>query len=91
MVSEKQIEAYLVRKVREAGGLCFKWTGIVGAPDRIVIYGSVVRFVELKAVGGRVSPIQALIHAKIRSQGVSVEVINTRKGVDEFVAAMLRR
>lgn len=39
-------------------------------PRPIVVKGPVVRFVELKAVGGRVSPIQALIHAKMRSQGV---------------------
>ena len=38
-VKESQIESYMVRKVKEHGGLCFKFVspGNPGVPDRIVI------------------------------------------------------
>ena len=38
-MKESQIESYMVRKVKEHGGLCFKFVspGNPGVPDRIVI------------------------------------------------------
>ena len=58
---EKQIEAYLVRRVRELGGVAYKFTSPAhrGVSDRIVCMpdGS-TWFVELKAPNGRLSPLQ---------------------------------
>jgi hypothetical protein len=58
---EKHIEAYLVRKVKDLGGVAYKFVSPAhrGVSDRVVCLpdGS-TWFVELKAPGGRLSPLQ---------------------------------
>ena len=53
---ESSIESYLVRKVKEHGGLCYKFVspGNPGVPDRIIITptGKTV-YVELKTEIGK--------------------------------------
>lgn len=54
---EKEIEAKLVKIVRNAGGYCLKWVcpGWAGVPDRLVLLpGGRVIFVELKRPRGGV-------------------------------------
>ena len=58
---EKHIEAYLVKRVKEIGGIAYKFTSPAhrGVADRVVcLPNGVVWFVELKAPGGRLSPLQ---------------------------------
>ena len=53
---EKQVEAKLVRAVREAGGMCPKLVspGLAGMPDRLLLLpGCRIGFVEVKAPGER--------------------------------------
>ena len=52
-IRESNVEQYLVRKMKEAGGLCYKFVspGCDGVPDRICIYRGQVIFVELKRPG----------------------------------------
>lgn len=61
-VLEKEIEAKLVKMVKQTGGWCLKWVcpGWSGVPDRIVLLpGAKVIFVETKRPkGGRVSRLQ---------------------------------
>ena len=58
---ESSIESYLVRKVKERGGLCYKFVspGNPGVPDRIIITpaGETI-YVELKTETGRLARIQ---------------------------------
>ena len=58
---EKQIEAYLVKRVKALGGVAYKFTSPAhrGVADRVVCLpdGS-TWFVELKTEGGRLSPLQ---------------------------------
>ena len=65
---EKQIEAYLVRRVKELGGVAYKFTSPAhrGVSDRIVCMpdGS-TWFVELKASGGRLSELQKHFQAEM--------------------------
>ena len=52
---EAEIEARLVRGVKEAGGLCYKFVspGNPGVPDRLILLpGGRILFVELKTPGG---------------------------------------
>jgi len=89
---ERDIEAYLRDRVREAGGWAPKWTspGNAGVPDRIVILppGRIV-FVELKAPGGRPTKLQLMQHARLRQLGCDVRVIDSKQGVDDLVRGLV--
>lgn len=86
--SEKSIEAYLNKKVKEAGGQSYKWTspGQAGVPDRIVFFpGGLAYLVELKTATGRVSPIQKLVHKRLSCMGQDVYVLASKQEVLDFV------
>ena len=88
MDQERDIEAYLRRRVEMLGGMAMKFVspGNDGVPDRIVIMpGGLVTFVELKAPGGRLRAIQKWQHERIRKRGCEVRVIWNRMQVDEWM------
>ena len=87
MEREKDIEQYLVRKVKTLGGLCFKWVspGTNGVPDRIVIYKGNVLFVEMKRKNGKPSPVQEVMAARLKEQGLRVWFLYSKKQVDTFI------
>ena len=85
---ERDIEAYLVKRVKALGGDVRKvnWIGHRGAPDRIVMFpGRFMSYVELKAPGKKVEAHQLREHAKLRECGAIVDVIDSLAGVDELV------
>lgn len=87
MHTEKQIEQRLKYLVEKSGGQCLKWTGTKGAPDRIVILpNGVVKFVELKNSKGKISPIQKVIHERLRALGCDVIVMWSYDDIDDFIA-----
>ena len=86
---ERDIEAYLVKRVRECGGIAYKFTspGRRSVPDRIVCwYGGCVDFVELKAPGAKPTPLQAREHEKLRALGFTVSVLDSRADVDTYMS-----
>lgn len=85
---ESAVEARLVRRVRIAGGEAFKMAPTVaGLPDRLVVLpGGRVHFVEVKADGGRLSRIQEVRIAELRSLGAEVHVVTGTAGVDDYLA-----
>lgn len=86
---EKEIEQYLVNEVRKAGGRAYKFIspGNSGVPDRIVIFsGGKIRFVELKAPGGKVRPQQAARFRELERLGFPIRVLDSIDGVDDFIA-----
>jgi hypothetical protein len=87
-VRETVVERRLMKKVREAGGLCFKWVPIVaGLPDRVVILpGGRIFLVETKAPGGEVRPAQAVMHSRMAERGVQVVLLWDSAQVDAWVA-----
>lgn len=88
---ERSIEAVLVRLVRDRGGLAIKLGGAWGRglPDRLVLLpGGRMRFVELKAPGGRVSPLQRLYHRRLRELGFCAEVLDSVEGIHQWAAAL---
>ena len=77
---ESSIESYLVRKVKEHGGLCYKFVspGNPGVPDRIVITptGKTV-YVELKTEIGRLAKMQKWQRSELEKRGADVRVLYT--------------
>lgn len=90
-MKEKEIESYLVRRVREAGGRAYKFVspGNGGVPDRLVcLPGGVIAFVELKAPGQKARPQQRLQIDRLRALGFRVEVIDSKEGADALLASL---
>ncbi|MBE5809666.1 MAG: VRR-NUC domain-containing protein [Clostridiales bacterium] len=72
---EKEIEQQLVRAVRNRGGLALKLVspGWAGAPDRLILMaGGRVFFVETKAPGHTLRPLQAKRKRQLEALGFSV-------------------
>jgi len=90
VMRESQIEAYFVKRVKEVGGISFKFTspGVRGVPDRIVIYKVKVYFVELKAPGKTLRADQVRIHKRIILHGANCRVISTKEEVDLFIGEL---
>lgn len=85
--AENRVEKYLRDEVKALDGLCLKFTSSVnGVPDRIVLLNEHTVFIELKAKGGRLSPLQQVQIARMQDRGADVRVLNTRELVDEFIA-----
>jgi hypothetical protein len=85
---ERDVEAYLVKRVAELGGEIRKtsWVGRNGAPDRrVMLPGRVPFWVELKASGVTPEPHQIREHNRMRRLGELVEVIDSIEGVDELL------
>jgi hypothetical protein len=87
---ERDIEAYLVKRVTELGGEIrkVKWIGRNGAPDRVVMMADVTPhtiWVELKAPGEKPKPHQLREHTRMRIAGQRVEVVDSFERVDEVL------
>lgn len=87
---EKDIEAYLVRKIRQAGGLAWKFVspGTRGVPDRWCILNGCQFFVELKrpdAKRRRDEKLQEYRAKQLSEQGCRVYKISTKEGVDLLI------
>lgn len=84
-MTEKNIEQYLVKKVRETGGKAYKFVspGNAGVPDRIVILPSGrIIFVELKAPGKVPTALQKAKHRELEKLHQKVLVIDSKEKVD---------
>ena len=89
---EKQIEKKIGEYAKSKQCLYMKWTspGYCGVPDRIVIAPSgQVFFIELKALGKKLSPLQERFHGKLHERGCYVyrvdNVDDGKKIIDLFV------
>jgi Holliday junction resolvase len=84
---EKEIERALVKRVKELGGTCEKFTspGRSSVPDRIVtLLGGRIIFVECKAPGKKPSLAQQFDHERRRLLGCDVRVIDSLEAVHAF-------
>lgn len=92
-ITEKQIEKYLVKKIKEEKGLCLKFEspGYSGVPDRIIILkNKPVAFVELKRpVGGRYSARQKLVERDFNKLGKKVYKVKNKEDVDKLVEELI--
>ena len=88
-VSEKAIEAYLVRRCKESGLLCLKYSNAntTGYPDRVVCLPHCnVVWVELKSKGKKPTKLQEIRHQELRELGHQVFVIDSKEGVDKLIS-----
>ena len=85
---EKQIESYLVRRVKELGGVAYKFVSPAhrGVADRVVCLpdGS-TWFVELKTEGGRLSPLQQVFQSEMARLGQNYACLWSKEHVDEWI------
>ena len=87
-MNEKTVEKKLVEVVRSMGGICPKFVspGWDGVPDRIVLLpGSVVAFVETKAPGKRMRPLQVRRKTQLEGLGFRVFCLDSVEGIEEVI------
>ena len=85
---EKIIEQNLVQAVRRMGGLAPKFTspGWAGAPDRLVLLpGGHLAFVEVKAPGKTLRPLQVRRKGQLEALGFQVYVIDNVQRIGDVL------
>lgn len=86
--SEKVLEKKLKLKVKLVCGWAIKFPALhlAGIPDQICLFPKgKIYFVEMKSTGEKPSPIQLVIHKKLRAFGFQVFVIDSTEGINEFI------
>ena len=82
---EKTIETKLVQAVRAKGGLAPKFTspGFDGVQDRLILLpGGKVAFIELKAPGKTLRPLQVRRKRQLEALGFSVYCIDRPEQIE---------
>ena len=88
---EKQIEAYLVKRVKEIGGIPYKFTSPSnrGVSDRIVVLpNGVVWFIELKRAGGKLTRLQVMFAETMHSMGQRYACLWSKEDVDKWISQL---
>lgn len=88
ILKERDIAAYLVKRVGELGGICRKmaWEGRSDAPDYLVMLNGDFAFVEVKSPTGKPRPSQLREFAAIEAHaGETVAVVRTPDEVDTLM------
>lgn len=81
---EKEIEQMLVKKVKKRGGWALKFIspGVNGVPDRLVLMPEGrMAFVELKAPGKKMRPLQIKRKGQLEALGFLVYCIDDPKQI----------
>lgn len=95
LTREREVEAYLRRKVEDLGLDCKKFVPDQdpGMPDRVILLPDrQVLWVETKRPkGGRVAEIQRFRHRKLRDAGHEVVIVWTKAQADELVEDLRER
>jgi len=85
---ESTLERRLVREVKRIGGRAPKWVspGNRGVPDRIILLpGGRTVFVEMKAPGKPLDPLQEKWVRTLRKLGHEVYKIDSDEDIDRFI------
>ena len=85
---EKQVETYLVKRVKALGGMAYKFTSPAhrGVSDRIVcLPDGQTWFVELKTEGGRLSALQKVFAEDMAKMKQKYVCLWNKEQIDEFI------
>lgn len=85
---EKEIEKKLTQAVKCMGGLALKFIspGYDGVPDRIVLFpGGRIAFVEVKAPGKTLRPLQVRRKRQLELLGFKVYVLDNPGQIEEIL------
>ena len=85
---ERQVEAYLIKRVKALGGMAYKFTSPAhkGVSDRIVcLPNGQTWFVELKTEGGRLSPLQKVFASDMARMNQKYVCLWNKEQIDEFI------
>jgi hypothetical protein len=86
-MTEKEIEAYFVKRVKALGGYSYKFRSVTqrGVADRIAcLPNGQTWFVELKKPGGRLSPLQDIFAEQMATARQHYAVLWSKEGVDSW-------
>ena len=87
-MEEKQIESKLVKAVKARGGMCLKFVspGFDGVPDRIVLLpGGRLAFVETKATGKKMRPLQKFRKRQLERLGFLVFCLDNEEDIGDII------
>ena len=88
---EKRIESALVKAAKEKHGLALKLVspGFDGVPDRLILLGNGrIGFVELKAPGQKIRPLQEKRKRQLESLGFLVFCVDGIDQIEEVLHAI---
>jgi len=88
MMLERDIERYLVRRVKDLGGVAYKFTSPSrrGVPDRLCVFPDGISvFIECKAPKKKPTVLQTHEIERLRNLGQQVFVVDSKESIDEIV------
>ena len=93
LIREKTIEQKLCTAVRARGGVALKFVspGTAGVPDRLVLFpGGRMAFVEVKAPGRKLRPLQHRRAIRLIRMGFRVYVLDREEQIPALVMEILQ-
>lgn len=87
-MEEQKIERRLKKEIELIGGKALKFVspGMSGVPDRIVLLpGGRIIFVELKAPGKKLRPIQERRKKELEKLGFTYKVIDNNEDIKDLI------
>lgn len=91
-MTEKEIETYFVKRVRELGGFAYKFRSVAqrGVADRIAcLPNGETWFVELKKPGGRLSALQEVFAEQMEQTQQNYDVLWSKESVDAWLTRLV--
>ena len=87
-MKEREVEKDLIKEVKKRGGIALKFVspGMAGVPDRLVLMkDGKLAFVELKAPGKEMRPLQILRKRQLESLGFLVYCIDSKEKIGDVL------
>jgi hypothetical protein len=85
---ESEIEKALTTEVKKRGGLALKFIspGVSGVPDRLILMkDEKIAFIELKAPGKKMRPLQIKRKSQLEALGFLVYCIDNKEQIGEVL------